>query len=505
MPNILSAFIDELELTNISLVLHDWGWRLGNRLCRRKTPKRIKKDRLMEAVVKPANWSDAGLVERFIFRQFRGEKSGDRLNIERNYFIEKALPMFAGRSFSEAERSAYRAPYIKPEDRRPVAQWAREIPIDGQPADNHKRIGANYQWLKNSSVPLLLLQATPGAILKQPIVDQIKRDIPACECSIHRPWFALYSRNNSKRHWQNHFKLGFGFGFSSNRPTAELSKFGIRMKRTLQNHIESAAYCVPALAVAIAAGIEGDDVSLAAFLMVAGRGAYALLYYTGIPFIRCSCLGSCKKQDVRALKALHQKDLAHGVNAKFSNGDTPLMYAAKKGDLALFDLLVKAGADPNTRARNGRDILNIAVRTSNPDLARRALKAGTDPKAFTLRYKGSTLIFAADRGEVEIVKMLIAAGAPLDRVNSLGWTALLEATVLGDGGTAHQEIVKALLDAGANRDIGDRDGITPLEHAQKRGHTDMAKILMASLKLAAPKTVVGSKILNATTALNRIS
>lgn len=79
---------------------------------------------------------------------------------------------------------------------------------------------------------------------------------------------------------------GFGFGFSSNRPQVELSPFAIRVKRTLQNQIESAAYIVPALAAAHFAGLRGGGVELAALLIVVGRAAFALLYYTGVPFIR---------------------------------------------------------------------------------------------------------------------------------------------------------------------------------------------------------------------------
>ena len=79
---------------------------------------------------------------------------------------------------------------------------------------------------------------------------------------------------------------GFGFGFSSNRPQVELSAFGIRMKRTLQNQVESAAYIVPALTSAQIAGLHGTNVEVAALLIVCGRTAYAALYYSGIPFIR---------------------------------------------------------------------------------------------------------------------------------------------------------------------------------------------------------------------------
>jgi len=79
---------------------------------------------------------------------------------------------------------------------------------------------------------------------------------------------------------------GFGFGFSSNRPTVEISTFGLRVKRTLQNHIESAAYIMPALVAAHLVGIRGSGVEIAALLIVVGRAAFALLYYSGIPFVR---------------------------------------------------------------------------------------------------------------------------------------------------------------------------------------------------------------------------
>ncbi len=165
------------------------------------------------------------------------------------------------------------------------------------------------------------------------------------------------------------------------------------------------------------------------------------------------------------------------LTAKFENGDTALIFAARQGNLPLFDVLAQAGADPNARDANGRDILNIAVRLSNPQLAKHAISAGTDVTALTKKYQGSNLIFASHQGEVEIVKQLIAAGAPLDRINVLGWTALLEATILGNGGRKHQAVVKALLSAGADQTIADESGLTPLDHARRRGHNDMVSVL----------------------------
>src|SRR5262249_24806397 len=97
--------------------------------------------------------------------------------------------------------------------------------------------------------------------------------------------------------------------------------------------------------------------------------------------------------------------------------------------------------------------------------------------AITSPYDGTALIAAAHRGNVEIVRRLIDAKAPLDHVNNLGWTALMEAVVHGNGGQNHIACVEALVKAGANPNIPDRQGVAPLGHARRRGYTEMVKIL----------------------------
>ena len=99
------------------------------------------------------------------------------------------------------------------------------------------------------------------------------------------------------------------------------------------------------------------------------------------------------------------------------------------------------------------------------------------PKNITSRYDGTALIAAAHLGHVEVVRLLIRAGAPLDHVNNLGWTALIESIVLGDGGPRHTATLKALVDAGANVNLADRAGDTPLALARRRGYREMAAIL----------------------------
>ena len=105
------------------------------------------------------------------------------------------------------------------------------------------------------------------------------------------------------------------------------------------------------------------------------------------------------------------------------------------------------------------------------------LKLGGDARAITSPYAGTALIAAAHLGHVQIVRRLITAKAPLDHVNNLGWTALMEAIVLGDGGASHTATVEALVEAGADVNLPDRDGKTPLRHARTRGYAQIGRIL----------------------------
>lgn len=186
-PNIPYRFIDHavyfadfmraLGLRDVTLVLHDWGGAVGLDYAA-NNPANVKAIALMEALIRPMRTDDANFVERFMFDQFRGNESGGKLLIEQNYFIERALGMMAGRTFSEEEMTSYRAPYLLAKDRNPILQWPREIPIDGLPADNEAILQRNYDWLRGSSVPLLLLYASPGAIIKAPLVAELQHDLP---------------------------------------------------------------------------------------------------------------------------------------------------------------------------------------------------------------------------------------------------------------------------------------------------------------------------------------
>jgi ankyrin repeat protein len=142
-------------------------------------------------------------------------------------------------------------------------------------------------------------------------------------------------------------------------------------------------------------------------------------------------------------------------------------------------VLIAAGADVNARDNIQDSPFLYAGAEGRNDILRMTLAAGADLKS-TNRYGGTALIPAAHHGHPETVKILLATAIDKDHVNKLGWTALLEAVILGDGGRTHTAIVKLLVDAGANVNIADRQGVTPLQHARRSGYREMIAILEAA-------------------------
>jgi len=164
-------------------------------------------------------------------------------------------------------------------------------------------------------------------------------------------------------------------------------------------------------------------------------------------------------------------------DARDGAGRTPLHVAAFGSHYDAVRALVKGGADINALENNRYDVITIAAVKDDVRMVRLALELGGNPKLVTSPYDGTALIAAAHLGHDEVVRILIDAGAPLDHVNNLGWTALIEAVILGDGGPRHLNTVKYLVAAGANRAIADRGGVTPLQHAEQRAYREMVTAL----------------------------
>lgn len=179
--------------------------------------------------------------------------------------------------------------------------------------------------------------------------------------------------------------------------------------------------------------------------------------------------------DVAAIRALAA--VGASLDARDGNGRTPAHVAAHASHDAALRALAEAGADLTLLDHQRYDVVTIAAVADDPELVSLAIVLGNPADLVTSIYDGTALIAAAHLGHAEVVRRLIAGGAPLDHVNNLGWTALIEAVVLGDGGPAHRETARALLAAGADPGIADRQGRTPLALARERGYGEMAALI----------------------------
>ena len=151
---------------NVTLVIHDWGSALGFLWATRHAAA-VKGVAYMEGIVKPVSWADWPESAVGIFKGFRSEKGEDMI-LNRNMFIEGVLPSSVIRKLSEAEMDAYRAPYLESDDRQPLLNWPRQIPIEGEPADVAALVNEYGAFMAGSDIPKLFINADPGSILVGP-------------------------------------------------------------------------------------------------------------------------------------------------------------------------------------------------------------------------------------------------------------------------------------------------------------------------------------------------
>jgi len=165
------------------------------------------------------------------------------------------------------------------------------------------------------------------------------------------------------------------------------------------------------------------------------------------------------------------------VDARDAFGRTPLHVAAFARQREAIRRLARAGADLGALESDRYDAVTIAAVADDEETLRVLLALGASAKLTTSRYDGTALIAAAHLGHDGVVRQLIAAGAPLDHVNNLHWTALIESIVLGNGGPRHVATLQALIAAGASTALADGSGQTPLALARARGYTAMVSLL----------------------------
>lgn len=157
-----------------------------------------------------------------------------------------------------------------------------------------------------------------------------------------------------------------------------------------------------------------------------------------------------------------------------------VLVAARAGNFAALDALIEAGADIDAQNRVSLNPFLWACINDNIEVARRMVEAGTNLE-LTTRFDGVGIHPTAEKGYIELTRYLATLpDMNVNYTNLCGWTPLLEAVILRDGGPAQQEIVKILLDAGADPNMVDQWGVSPLAHAKKLGFAEIAELLVAA-------------------------
>jgi haloalkane dehalogenase len=174
----LEAFLDALDLRDITFVVHDWGSALGFDWAMRH-PDRVRGLAFMEAIIQPIpSWDVFPEPARATFQGFRTPGVGEQLVLDENVFVERMLPGSVLRKLTDAEMEQYRAPFRDRASRKPVLAWPREIPIAGEPPDVVATVERYRDAMMRSTLPKLLITCEPGAIMRAPVVAWCKAFLP---------------------------------------------------------------------------------------------------------------------------------------------------------------------------------------------------------------------------------------------------------------------------------------------------------------------------------------
>lgn len=190
-----------------------------------------------------------------------------------------------------------------------------------------------------------------------------------------------------------------------------------------------------------------------------------------------SMLEAAERGDVPGIERL----IAAGVpvDSTDSAKQTPLLLAVRNNHLAAALRLIDAGANINAQAANQDTPWLLAGALGRTAMLRHMLPKGPDFRIRN-RFGGNALIPACERAHVDTVAFLVTTSIDVNHINNLGWTCLLEIVILGDGGPRHVEVTKLVLAAGANPNIADKDGVSPLRHARQRNQHEVASLIEAA-------------------------
>jgi haloalkane dehalogenase len=165
----LDAWFDALGLDEVVIVGHDWGGTLGMDWAARHSG-RVLGIALIETFLRPMRWEELPPRGAELFRGFRSPK-GEEMVLDNNTFIEFNLARGVVGGLAKSDHDVYRAPFLEPASRRPMLAWAREFPLDGEPADVVEVVLGYDRWMAETpEVPKLLMAVDNGVGLGSPEV-----------------------------------------------------------------------------------------------------------------------------------------------------------------------------------------------------------------------------------------------------------------------------------------------------------------------------------------------
>lgn len=173
----LLKFIEQLDLKNITLVIHDWGSGLGFHYANNHRDN-IKGIAFMEAMYEPLTWEGFDKEFKLAFKLFRTPIIGWLMLSVGNLFLKKMLPSLILRKLTKEEYDRYKEPYKTISSRKPVKVWPQEVPVSGEPKNVHAYLASYNQWLQETDIPKLCIYAEPGAIIQKEGVEYIKKNFP---------------------------------------------------------------------------------------------------------------------------------------------------------------------------------------------------------------------------------------------------------------------------------------------------------------------------------------
>ena len=176
----LNAFIEKLELKNVTLIIHDWGSALGFHYAF-EHQENIRGIAFMEGIYKTAKWDYLPKAMKKGFKMMRTPFLGWFMVSVGNIFIKKLLPSSIIRKLTKKELDTYAKPYPTISSRKPLRVWPTEIPFDGTPENTHQIVSSYHNWLKQTELPKLLLYAEPGLLIRKKDVLWIKDNFPNTE------------------------------------------------------------------------------------------------------------------------------------------------------------------------------------------------------------------------------------------------------------------------------------------------------------------------------------